>query len=421
MMRHIENCRLCGGSLFSDQLVLNPTPLANELLVSAEAAINAETFPLTVAMCSECSHVQLVDLITSERLFDGYTYQSGTSSYFRNHFAEFASTTSQFAGSKPILEIGSNDGTLLQAFADLGLACVGIEPSAQLVEKCIRSGLDARVGYFDESTVKNLVDEFGQFDLVVANNVLAHVDNLRQVFQDIFNSLSLEGVCVFEVAHLLSMVEQGTFDSIYHEHMSYHSLTSLDKFCSSIGFTIFDVQLVSSHGGSIRVFISKSPNFDIQDSVGRLLEVEMASGLNSPNVLQAIKARILSLKLELNKYLNSKKSNSKRITFGFGAPAKLVTFISETRLYEQNLSFIIDDNPLKQGKFIPTWAIPVIAKNKAEKIIAEIIGDHPGIEIRVIIFPWNLSLEIIEKLSEWLPEGTEVLWFNDGLNVREIS
>jgi SAM-dependent methyltransferase len=420
MMRHVENCRLCGGVLFSDQLVLNPTPLANELSVSAVAALNAEIFPLTVAMCSECSHVQLVDLVTSERLFDGYAYQSGTSTYFRNHFAEFASTTSKFAGSKPILEIGSNDGTLLQAFADLGLVCVGIEPSVQLVENCIRSGLNARVGYFDESTVKNLVDEFGQFDLVVANNVLAHVDNLRQVFQDIFNSLSPEGVCVFEVAHLLSLVEQGTFDSIYHEHMSYHSLTSLHKFCNSIGFTIFDVQLVSSHGGSIRVFISKSPKFEIQDSVGRLLELELSSDLNSPKVLNVIKSHISNLKFELDNYLNSDKSNSKRITFGFGAPAKLVTFISETRLYEQDLSFIIDDNPLKQAKFIPTWAIPVIAKNQAEKIIAEIIDKDPGIKVRVIIFPWNLSLEIFEKLSEWLPKGTEVLWFNDGLNVREI-
>jgi SAM-dependent methyltransferase len=420
MMRHVEKCRLCGGVLFSDQLVLNPTPLANELSESAVAAIKAEIFPLTVAMCSECSHVQLVDLITSERLFDGYAYQSGTSTYFRNHFAEFASTTSKFSGSKPILEIGSNDGTLLQSFADLGLVCVGIEPSEQLVEICIRSGLDARVGYFDESTVKNLVDEFGQFDLVVANNVLAHVDNLRQVFQDIFNSLSPEGVCVFEVAHLLSMVEQGTFDSIYHEHMSYHSLTSLAKFCNSIGFTIFDVQLVSSHGGSIRVFISKDPRIDIQDSVGMLLEVELANGLTSPDVLHTIKSRILNLKFELNNFLNSNNSNSKRITFGFGAPAKLVTFISETQLYEQDLSFIIDDNPLKQGKFIPTWAIPVIAKEQAEKIISEITGDDPGIKIRVIIFPWNLSLEIIEKLSEWLPKGTEVLWFNDGLNVREI-
>jgi SAM-dependent methyltransferase len=420
-MRQTKNCRLCGGVLFSDQLVLNPTPLANELSLSVETAINAETFPLTVAMCSECSHVQLVDLITSVRLFDGYAYQSGTSTYFRNHFAEFASTTSQYAGMKPILEIGSNDGTLLQAFADLGIECVGIEPSAQLVEKCLREGLDARVGYFDKSIVNKLVDEFGQFDLVVANNVLAHVDNLRQVFQDIYNSLSTEGVCVFEVAHLLSMVEQGTFDSIYHEHMSYHSLTSLDKFCNSIGFTIFNVQLVSSHGGSIRVFLSKSPKIDIQDSVGRLLEIELSRGLNSPNVLYAIRSRISNLKFELDNYLNSKENSSKSITFGFGAPAKLVTFISETRLYEQDLRFIVDDNPLKQGKFIPVWAIPVISKTEAEKIIAEIIVECPDSEIRVIIFPWNLSLEIIEKLSEWLPKGTEVLWFNDGLNVREIS
>ena len=420
MIRHIECCRLCGEILFSDKLELRPTPLANELSVSAESAISAEKFPLTVGMCSECSHVQLVDLVSSERLFDRYAYQSGTSTSFKNHFAEFASTTRRFAKLTPILEIGSNDGTLLQAFADLGIKCVGIEPSVQLVEKCQNSDLDVRVGYYDESTAANLVAEFGQFDLIVANNVLAHIDNLHQVFQDILDSLSPDGVCVFEVAHLLNMVEQGTFDCIYHEHMSYHSLISLNKFCKSVGFTVFDVQLVSSHGGSMRVFISKSSQIAIQDSVGRLLEVELACGLDSPKVLQTIETRILSLKLELDNYLNSKKSTSIKFTFGFGAPAKLVTFMSETRLYEQNIAFIIDDNPLKQGKFIPTWAIPVIGKPEAEEIITGLIRENSSIEFRVIIFPWNISAEIIDKLSKWLPKGTEVLWFNDGLNVREI-
>jgi SAM-dependent methyltransferase len=421
MIRHVEQCRLCEGIFSTDLLTLNPTPLANELSESAEIAKKAQVFPLTVAMCSDCSHVQLVDLVTSERLFDNYTYQSGTSSFFRSHFAEFAATTARFAGSAPILEIGSNDGTLLQAYADLGLKCVGIEPSVQLVEKCRSTGLDARVGYFDARTASQLVVEFGQLDLIVANNVLAHIDNLRQTFQNVFDSLAPEGVCIFEVAHLLSMVSHGTFDSIYHEHMSYHSVLSLTKFCESIGFTLFNVQLVNSHGGSIRVFLSKDPTVEIDKSVEKILELELANNLDNVSVLHSLRSSISKLQLEIGNYFSSGEKNVLNLTFGFGAPAKLVTFISETRLYEQDLSFIIDDNPLKQGKFIPTWAIPVIAKTQAEKIIAGIIGEDPGIKIRVIIFPWNLSSEIIAKLGEWLPRGTEVLWFNNGLNVREIS
>lgn len=421
MIRHTDNCRLCGGIFFSDRLSLSPTPLANELSETAEIAGEVEIFPLTLAMCSECSHVQLTDLVMSKRLFDNYSYQSGTSAFFRKHFSEFASATVQFAGLKPILEIGSNDGTLLRAYADLGYECVGIEPSVQLVEQCVHDGLIARAGYFDARTVQQLISEFGQLDLVVANNVLAHIDNLRQTFHDIYACLSPNGVCVFEVAHLLSMVAQGTFDSIYHEHMSYHSVFSLTKFCESIGFTVFDIQLVDSHGGSIRMFISKNPAIEISQSVEEILQQELEIGLNEPLVLNSIRDRISKLKLELGDFFSSRQTHEEIFTIGFGAPAKLVTFISETRLYEQEISFIIDENPLKQGKFIPKWAIPVIGKSEAEKNITRLIAENPDILIRVIIFPWNLSTEIVEKLIEWLPSGSQLIWFNNGLKVREIS
>ncbi len=420
MMRHTDNCRLCGGIFFSDRLILSPTPLANELSESAEIALDVDIFPLTLAMCSECSHVQLTDLVVSKRLFDNYSYQSGTSAFFRKHFSEFASTTVQFAGLKPILEIGSNDGTLLQAYTDLGYECVGIEPSVQLVEQCVDDGLIVRAGYFDSGTVQQLISEFGQLDLVVANNVLAHIDNLRQTFRDIYACLSPNGVCVFEVAHLLNMVAQGTFDSIYHEHMSYHSVFSLTKFCQSIGFTPFDIQLVDSHGGSIRMFISKNPTIKISNSVEEILKKELAIGLDQPLVLNSVKDRISKIRLELDEFFSLTKTHTDILTIGFGAPAKLVTFISETRLYEQKISFIVDENPLKQGKFIPKWAIPVIGKSEAEKKITNLITENPDILIRVIIFPWNLSSEIIEKLIEWLPRGSQLIWFNDGLKVREI-
>jgi SAM-dependent methyltransferase len=266
-----------------------------------------------------------------------------------------------------------------------------------------------------------LIRQFGLFDLIVANNVLAHIDDLRQVFSNIYLSLSTDGVCVFEVAHLLRMVEQGTFDSIYHEHMSYHSLYSLSRFCNSVGLTIFKVEQVSSHGGSIRVFLSKNPEIGVHSSVQDLINDEVDSGLDKPRILKVIRKGINGLKSEIEEYFFSELEIQDRFTFGFGAPAKLVTFISETQLYKFDLQFVVDDNPLKQGKFVPSWSIPVISQSEAQYEIGKLLLESPQIGIRVVIFPWNLSEELIEKLREWLPRGTEVLWFNNGLNVREIS
>lgn len=420
MIREIKQCRLCEGELFSNRLVLSPTPLANELYDTSQEAEKAEVFPLTLAMCSMCSHVQLVYLVSSKRLFENYAYQSGTSSFFRKHFEEFASSTSQFVRNTPVLEIGSNDGTLLGAYQKLGIRNVGIEPSAQLVKGCLEIGLDARVGYFDEKTRDALIVEFGLFDLIVANNVLAHIDDLRQVFFDIYNSLSNEGVCVFEVAHLLKMVEQGTFDSIYHEHMSYHSLFSLNKFCTSVGLRIFKVEQVDTHGGSIRVFVSKNPKVEVQSSVQDLINSEIDAGLDQPEILKVIEVQINHLKGEIEEIFFSDLENPNKFTFGYGAPAKLVTFISETQLYTVDLRFVVDDNPLKQGKFVPKWSIPIVSHIEAQKEISRLLKQFPGLSIRVVIFPWNLSEEIIDKLTEWLPDGTEVVWFNKGVNVREI-
>lgn len=420
MIRQINQCRLCGESLFPERLILRPTPLANELYDTRQEAEGADVFPLTLAMCSSCSHVQLIDLVSSERLFQNYSYQSGTSSFFRKHFETFALLTSQFVADAPVLEIGSNDGTLLAAYQKLGIRIVGIEPSSKLVDGCRALGLDARVGYFDQKTRDELVAEFGLFDLIVANNVLAHIDDLRQVFIDIYFSLSSEGVCVFEVAHLLKMVEQGTFDSIYHEHMSYHSVFSLQKFCGSLGFTIFKVEQVDSHGGSIRVFLSKNQNIKIHSSVQDLINDEIDLRLNEPGVLKSIQDDIYNLKRKMVEIFFSVLDDEKRITFGYGAPAKLVTFISETELDKVNFQFLVDDNPLKQGKFVPKWSIPIISQLDAQQKITGLLKENPQPRIRVIIFPWNLSDEIIEKLTGWLPRGTEVIWFNRGLNVREI-
>lgn len=420
MMRQVTECRLCSGPLFSERLTLAPTPLANELYDTSEKARSAEVFPLTLAMCSNCSHVQLIYLVSSQRLFENYAYQSGTSEFFKKHFQEFAKQTSIFVKKKSVLEIGSNDGTLLLAYQNLGIPSVGVEPSAQLVNMCHIQGLDVRLGFFNESTRANLIAEFGLFDLIVANNVLAHIDNLRQVFKNIQISLSDNGVCVFEVAHLLRMVEQGTFDSIYHEHMSYHSLYSIHRFCSSLGLIVFKVEQVNSHGGSIRLFISRNPKIFVDTSVKDLIDEEIAAGLNKPNILNAIKDKIDNLKSQIEEYFFSESDSANTFTFGFGAPAKLVTFISETQLYKVNLRFVVDDNPFKQGKFIPTWAIPVVSQRKAQIEIVQLLQNSPGVKIRVIIFPWNLSKEIHEKLAAWLPSGTEVVWFNDGLNVQEI-
>ena len=414
-------CRLCLGEFYPDSLVLIDTPLANELWETRDTAMLAETFPLEVVMCISCKHVQLKHIVSEDRLFQKYVYQSGTSIFFQNHFKEFAATTSKFVENGKILEIGSNDGTLLAAYKDLGFDAVGIEPSKFLVDKCTESGLNVTEGYFSQEIIQRIDPCSSGFDLVVGNNVFAHIDDLSSAFRLAKECLTLTGVFVFEVSHLLRLVESGNFDSIYHEHMSYHSVFSLDLLCNSVGLRIFSVEEISSHGGSIRVFITRNQNRSRETSVDELINREISLGLNDVQVLRVIEKRIAEVKNSVVSALETLSIDGKYQIIGYGAPAKMITFVFQLQLTNFNFLCIIDDNVDKQELFAPAWGVEIVSRENAKLRVKKELERDTAIKYVVYVFPWNLSSEIISKLNGIVPPHSYCIWMNNGLQIKELA
>lgn len=419
-IKTLTNCRLCLGEFYPDSLILIDTPIANELCATRNVALLAETFPLEIVMCRSCKHVQLKHIVSTDRLFENYVYQSGTSIFFQKHFKEFAVTTSKYVETGKILEIGSNDGTLLSAYKDLGLDALGIEPSKFLVEKCKESGLNVSEGYFSEEIIQKIDPSLSGFDLIVGNNVFAHIDDLDTAFRLIKKSLTLDGVFVFEVAHLLRLVESGNFDSIYHEHMSYHSVFSLDLFCNSIGLRIFSVEETSSHGGSIRVFVTRNQVRMREPSVDELINKEISLNINNRQILNVIKKSIAEIKNSVISAVEKINVEGNYKIIGYGAPAKMITFVFQLQLTRFNFLCVIDDNVDKQQLFAPAWGVEIVSRDDAELLVKKEMEVDPGIKFIIYVFPWNISSEIINKIDGIVPPHSYCLWMNNGLQLKEL-
>ena len=223
-------CRLCSSSQLTKIFDLNPSSLANNLEDSFLEAKNSEIFPLNLVICEDCKHVQLEHVINPRILFDNYLYVSGTSKVFVEHLKNYAKDVFlkfKLNQESLVVEIGSNDGTLLNEFKALGVRIVGVEPAKNLVKISTDKNIPALCGYFNSEISENIVDKFGKADIIVANNVLAHIDNLNAVFSDAYNLLNEDGVLIFEVSYLLSVIQNNLFDTIYHEHLDYHSVAPL--------------------------------------------------------------------------------------------------------------------------------------------------------------------------------------------------
>jgi SAM-dependent methyltransferase len=410
MFKTLKNCRLCSGEFFENSLKLKDTPIANELYTNKESALNAERFPLELVMCSDCRHVQLKHIVNPKRLFDEYIYKSGTSFFFQKHFRGLAELIANkyYTAKDLVLEVGSNDGTLLQELRNLGVNSVGVEPSSSLVKESIEKGLLVYCSYFDDNFIKLFLEKHGKVALVVGNNVFAHIENLKSAFLNVYKILTSNGIFIFEVAHLKNILTDGIFDTIYHEHMSYHSIYALNKFSQLTGFKLFKVEKIQSHGGSLRVFLSKNLDQKMDPSVNDYLNEEIGLNLNSRAFLLKLEENISKLKLLTQKLIQSEQAKNEVKFIGYGAPAKVVTFMAQMEL--ENLDFvgIIEDNDLKQDKFLPGSAIKIISSERMQTLLKKELNRN---YLCCFIFPWNLKSEIIAKLQTFLPSGSNVVTF----------
>jgi hypothetical protein len=398
--RTLVSCRICGGSFSDESLDLLPTGLANELYMDKQRAINAERFPLEVVLCQDCKHFQLRHIVDSGRLFSEYIYRSGTSSFLQAHFDILAEKLMEMFEGRPfkVFEVGSNDGLLLSSLKKRGIKAVGIEPSKILVEECSQRGLDVVHGFLNSENVESAKSRWGYFDVVVGNNVFAHIDNLHDAFLNVYDLLS-----------------KGIFDSIYHEHMSFHTLTGLQDLARRTNFTISNFDYVESHGGSFRFILQKGNSHSYSQTVENRLLQESKEGLDSAKVLAEIRAAITEKKLKVIKFLE--EISGSEIFIGYGAPAKAVTFISEMGLENIGIRGIIDDNMWKQGKYLPVSGIQIVSKQEA---LATINHSNRQPIVNFLVFPWNLGPDLLVKLREWAPKGSKSICFFPDLEAKEL-
>ncbi|MDC0989881.1 class I SAM-dependent methyltransferase, partial [Rhodospirillales bacterium] len=312
------------------------------------------------------------------------------------------------SSSSNILEIGSNDGYLLQHFVAKKIPCIGIDPAGKAAEAAKAKGVETVVSFFDEESSSKLIQERGTFDFINGINVFAHVPAIKTFIASLKNCLSENGVISLEFPHLAKLVEHSQFDTIYDEHFFYHSLVSLNKIFLQFDLKIFDLRELETHGGSLRIFISHLDNtkYSIEKSVVEVLNTELSMKLDQVGGFIGLKARSQQIKDDAVAYIKAQKKIGKKIA-AFGAAAKGNVFLNYCGIGADSIDFVVDDTPAKQGKFLPGSHIPVVPAT-------EIINKKPDI---IVILPWNLSSEISKKLKSNEKWQGELVTFIPKLNI----
>lgn len=392
------DCRLCGSADLQLVLGLTPTPPANAMVTAEDRAARQETFPLDVFFCRNCFHVQITDIVDPRVLFERYLYVSGTSKVFVKHLEQYThDVIARFSIPKDSLavEIGSNDGTQLSFFQKSGMRVLGIDPAKNLAADATRRGIETIAGFFTERLAKEIRAERGPAKVVTANNVFAHIDDLAGIVAGVRTLLAPDGVFVFEVSYLVDVYEKTLFDTIYHEHLSYHSVKPLARFFAANGMEMIEAERVTTQGGSLRGTAQlKGGPHKIGKSVAEMSANEELIGLDKADTLAALGRNVNRIGNKLNALLHKLKAEGKKIA-GFGAPAKATTLMYQFNIDASLIDYIVEENPLKQGMYTPGKHIPVVAP-------PALTTDRPDY---LVILAWNFAPSIIENYAEFRASG----------------
>ena len=389
-----SQCRICGSALRHRFVDLGMSPLCESFLAASECNRMEPFYPLCVYVCEQCFLVQLEEFVAPDDIFSEYAYFSSYSDSWLRHarqYVEMAVARFDLGPESHVIEVASNDGYLLQYFVEKGVPVLGIEPAANVAEAAREKGVPSEVRFFDADCARDLAAAGRQADLLIGNNVLAQVPDLRSFVQGMKLALESRGVITLEFPHLLRLMRENQFDTIYHEHFSYFSLISIDSFFRAEGLTLFDVEELSTHGGSLRVFArhSEDDSRPVGEAVARLLGVEREAGLDRLETYSAFSEQVKETKRRLLEFLIGAKRNGGRIA-GYGAPGKGNTLLNYCGIRTDFLDFTVDRNPYKHGKFTPGTHIPIFPPEK----LREAKPDY------VLILPWNLKDEIMEQESQ---------------------
>ena len=392
-----KDCRQCNSKDLSIAIKLKPTPLANDYVNEKDLKIIKKKYPLDVYFCNACKHLQLLDVVNPKTLFENYVYVSGTSSVFVKHFENYAKYLNHnFNNRGLVIDIGSNDGTILKSFKRLGHNVLGVEPARAIANESIKNGIDTIIDFFNPAVANSIKKKYGEASIITANNVFAHIDNPSNFLTGVREIISAkDGVFCFEVSYLRNVIENTFFDTIYHEHLDYHCLLSLRGFMERNGFQIIDALKVDTHGGSIRVISQKiGGKYNISDSVNKLINEEYNLGLDRLSTFVNFSNNINKTKKDLRKLLKDLKSQGK-IIVGYGAPAKATTLMYHFEIGPEEINYIVDDSEWKQNLYTPGKKIKILP-------VSYIYENPPDY---ILILAWNFADFIIKKNMEFRNNG----------------
>ncbi len=391
-------CRFCGSQLNNTVIDLGMSPLC-ESYVTAEQLNRMEPFyPLHVYVCESCFLVQLEEYVSPEAIFSEYAYFSSYSSDWLKHAQSYTQkmiSLLDLGRKNLVVEIASNDGYLLQYFVEASIPVLGIEPARNVARVAEEKGVPTLVEFFGKSLAKRLAEEGRQADLLLGNNVLAQVPDINDFVSGMKVLLKPGGVITMEFPHLMCLIEENQFDTIYHEHFSYFSLYTAEKIFAEHGIVLYDVEELRTHGGSLRIFgrHEEDTGKAVTERYRELKSRELAAGINSLDYYKRFGEKVVETKFKLLDFLISAKRSGKTIV-GYGAPGKGNTLLNYCGIRIDFLDYTVDRNPYKQGKFLPGTHIPIFSPEK----ISETKPDY------ILILPWNFKDEIIaqmEHVRDW--------------------
>jgi len=391
-------CRFCSAPLTQTFVDLGLSPLANSLLAEADLDREEPRYPLHAYVCADCLLVQLGEFATPQDIFGDYVYFSSYSDSWVEHARRYVERMVErfgFDGDSSVVELASNDGYLLQWFVERGVPVLGVEPAANVAAVAEEKGIPTVVRFFGEETARDLVAEGHRADLLIGNNVLAHVPALNDFVAGMRVLLADDGVVTMEFPHLLRLIEETEFDTIYHEHFSYFSALTVERVFAAHGLRLFDVEELPTHGGSLRIYAAHAERGSHEDTgrVEELIGRERAAGLEDLATYSHFRERVRAVRQGLREFLEAARTEGRSVA-AYGAAAKGVTLLNYCGIGPELVEYVADRSPHKQDLYLPGVRLPI----RSPEHVAETKPDY------LLLLAWNLNDEIVEQMSyvrEW--------------------
>ena len=362
---------------------------------SKEEADQASKYPLNVYRCNDCHHFQLGVAVDPKKLYaTNYTYLSAVGKSFVQHLEQYSAWIQKkcnLQSNALVIDVGSNDGTCLKEFKKIGCRVCGVDPASLPAKIANEDGIPTLNSFFDDHAVSEIIKKYGKADFITSHNVLAHVDDLKSVFKNIYSLLKLNGYFCFEIGYFKEVLNNKFFDTIYHEHLDYHHARPLSKFLTRLGFDLVDLSVNSVQGGSLRLLLKKTGNGKVSSSAQKFLDKEHSSILYQNEQLAIWQTEIITNMKEFGESVRSYVLQGKKVV-GYGVPTKATLLTYLAKLNSEHISFMVEDNPLKTDKFMPGSSIPIFKVNK-------IVDVKPDV---IVIFAWNFSDDIIKNLKDFV-------------------